>query len=185
MQVQQRRERVRVHDPAAPPSPATSMHSTDGGEGQLARPLHPNRKPHSTHLYTKKYLFCTMRDDDNIYKTLRMNTQEKEGIRNLVKSLASEERIGIDEHVYRGNRAYDRWCINPFQLFEFLKQILINPEIKRKEVHNASYFPMRYLCESELNNFTYPCIIGINESDQGFVIVITLLNRKKTQNKQR
>ena len=126
-----------------------------------------------------------MRDDDNIYKTLRMNTQEKEGIRNLVKSLASEERIGIDEHVYRGNRTYDRWGINPFQLFEFLKQILINPEIKRKEVHNTSYSPIRYLCESELNNFTYPCIIGINESDQGFVIVITLLNRKKTQNKQR
>ena len=93
--------------------------------------------------------------------------------------------IGIDEHVYRDNRAYDRWGINPFQLFEFLKQILINPEIKRKEVHNTSYFPIRYLCKSEVDNFTYPCIIGINESNQGFVIVITLLNRKKTQNKQR
>lgn len=126
-----------------------------------------------------------MQKDDYVYRTLRMNTQEKEDIRNLVKSLASEECIGIDEHVYRDNRAYDRWYINPFQLFDFLKQILINPEIKRKEVHNTNYFPTRYLCESESNNFTYPCIIGINESDQGFVIVITLLNRKKTQNKQR
>ncbi len=126
-----------------------------------------------------------MQKDDHIYRTLRMNAQEKEDIRNLVKSLASEECIGIDEHVYRDNRAYDRWGINPFQLFDFLKQILINPEIKRKEVHNTNYFPTRYLCESESNNFTYPCIIGINESDQGFVIVITLLNRKKTQNKQR
>ena len=126
-----------------------------------------------------------MQKDDHVYRTLRMNTQEKEDIRNLVKSLASEECIGIDEHVYRDNKAYDRWAINSFQLFDFLKQILINPEIKRKEVHNTNYFPTRYLCESESNNFTYPCIIGINESDQGFVIVITLLNRKKTQNKQR
>ena len=126
-----------------------------------------------------------MQKDDHVYRTLRMNTQEKEDIRNLVKSLASEECIGIDEHAYRDNRAYDRWDINPFQLFDFLKQILINPEIKRKEVRNTNYFPTRYLCESESNNFTYPCIIGINESDQGFVIVITLLNRKKTQNKQR
>lgn len=126
-----------------------------------------------------------MQKDDSVYRTLWMNIHEKEEIRNLVKSLASEERIGIDEHVYRDNRAYDRWGINPFQLFDFLKQILTNHEIKRKEVHNTNYFPTRYLCESELNDFIYPCIIGINESDQGFVIVITLLNRKKTQNKQR
>ena len=120
-----------------------------------------------------------MQKDDHVYRTLRMNTQEKENTRNLVKSLASEERIGIDEHVYRDNRAYDRWDINPFQLFDFLKRILLNPDIKRKEVHNTNYFPTRYLCESESNDFTYPCIIGINESEQGFVIVITLLNRKK------
>ena len=97
-----------------------------------------------------------VQEDDNVYRILRMNTREKEEIRNLVKSLASEGRIGIDEHVYRDNRAYDRWGINPFQLFDFLKQILINPEIKRKEVHNTNYFPTRYLCESELNDFTYP-----------------------------
>lgn len=120
-----------------------------------------------------------MQKDDAVYRTLRMNTQEKEEIRNLVKSLASEERIGIDEHVYQDNRAYDRWGVNPFQLFDFLKQILMNPEIKRKEVHNNNYFPIRYLCELELNDFTYPCITGINESDQGFVIVITILNRKE------
>lgn len=120
-----------------------------------------------------------MQKDDHVYRTLRMNTREKEEIRNLVKSLASEEHIGIDEHVYRDNRAYDRWGINPFQLFDFLKRILINPEIKRKEVHNTNYFPTRYLCESESNDFMYPCIIGINDSEQGFVIVITLLNRKE------
>ena len=120
-----------------------------------------------------------VQEDDNVYRILRMNTREKEEIRNLVKSLASEGRIGIDEHVYRDNRAYDRWGINPFQLFDFLKQILINPEIKRKEVHNTNYFPTRYLCEFELNKSIYPCIIGIKESDQGLVIVITILDQKK------
>jgi hypothetical protein len=37
--------------------------------------------------------------------------------------------------------------INPFQLFEFIKHILNNPEIKRKELHETEYFPTRYLCE--------------------------------------
>jgi len=60
-----------------------------------------------------------------------------------------------------------------------LKQVLINPVIRRKEVHNTSYFPTRYISESELNNFTYPCTISVNESDQEFVIVITVLNRKE------
>jgi len=48
-----------------------------------------------------------MHEDDNVYRTPRMNASEKEGIRNLVKRLASEGRIGIDEHVYQDNRAYD------------------------------------------------------------------------------
>ena len=74
---------------------------------------------------------------------------------------------------------YDRWDIKPFQLFEFIKQILINPEIKRKELHDTEYFPTRYLCKSELNEYIYPCIIGIEKSNQGLIIVITLLNRKK------
>ena len=46
--------------------------------------------------------------------------------------MTSQERIGIDEHIYKDNRAYDRWGINPFTLYEFIKQILNNPEIKRK-----------------------------------------------------
>ena len=90
-----------------------------------------------------------------------------------------EERIGIDEHIYKNNRAYDRWDINPFQLFEFIKQLLTKPEIKRKELHDTEYFPTRYLCESEFNEHIYPCIIGIEKSDKGLIIVITLLNRKK------
>lgn len=90
-----------------------------------------------------------------------------------------EGAIGIDEHIYRDNRAYDRWGINPFELFEFISQILDDPEIKRKELHDTEYFPTRYLCDFELNKSIYPCIIGIKESDQGLVIVITILDQKK------
>ena len=113
------------------------------------------------------------------YNIVHLDTEEKKQIQKLIQKLASEERIGIDEHIYKNNRAYDRWDINPFQLFEFIKQILINPEIKRKELHDTEYFPTRYLCESEFNEHIYPCIIGIEKSDQGLIIVITLLNRKK------
>ena len=113
------------------------------------------------------------------YNIVHLDTEEKKRIQKLIKKLASEERIGIDEHIYKNNRAYDRWDINPFQLFEFIKQILINPEIKRKELHDTEYFPTRYLCESEFNEHIYPCIIGIEKSDQGLIVVITLLNRKK------
>jgi hypothetical protein len=52
------------------------------------------------------------------------NKTENQQILKLIKKLASEERIGIDEHIY-------------------------------------------------------PCILGIEKSDQGLIIVITLLNRKK------
>ena len=113
------------------------------------------------------------------YNIVHLDTEEKKQIQNLIKKLASEERIGIDEHIYKNNRAYDRWDINPFQLFEFIKQLLTKPEIKRKELHDTEYFPTRYLCESEFNEHIYPCIIGIEKSDQGLIIVITLLNRKK------
>ena len=113
------------------------------------------------------------------YNIVHLDTEEKKQIQKLIKKLASEERIGIDEHIYKNNRAYDRWDINPFQLFEFIKQILINPEIKRKELHDTEYFPTRYLCESEFNEHIYPCIIGIEKSNHGLIIVITLLNRKK------
>jgi DNA primase catalytic subunit len=113
------------------------------------------------------------------YKIVYLNTEEKKQIQELIKKLASEERIGIDEHIYKDNRAYDRWGINPFQLFEFIKQILINPEIKRKELHDTEYFPTRYLCESEFNEHIYPCIIGIEKSNHGLIIVITLLSQKK------
>jgi len=81
------------------------------------------------------------------YNIVHLDTEEKKQIQELIKKLASEERIGIDEHIYKNNRAYDRWDINPFQLFEFIKQILINPEIKRKELHDTEYFPTKYLCE--------------------------------------
>ena len=117
--------------------------------------------------------------EEEPYQIVNLGTNEKKQIQELVKKLASEECIGIDEHIYRDNRAYDRWDINPFQLFEFIKQILINPEIKRKELHDTEYFPTRYLCESELNENIYPCIIGIEESSQGLIVVITILNRKK------
>ena len=113
------------------------------------------------------------------YNIVHIDAEEKKQIQKLIKKLASEERIGIDEHIYKNNRAYDRWDINPFQLFEFIKQILINPEIKRKELHNTEYFPTRYLCESEFNEYIYSCIIGIEKSNHGLIIVITLLNRKK------
>jgi hypothetical protein len=63
---------------------------------------------------------------------VHLDITEKKCIQELIKKLASEERIGIDEHIYKDNRAYDRWDINPFQLFEFMKQILNNPEIKEK-----------------------------------------------------
>ena len=113
------------------------------------------------------------------YNIVHIDAEEKKQIQKLIKKLASEERIGIDEHIYKNNRAYDRWDINPFQLFEFIKQILINPEIKRKELHDTEYFPTRYLCESEFNEYIYSCIIGIEKSNHGLIIVITLLNRKK------
>ncbi len=123
--------------------------------------------------------------EEEPYRVVHLDNKEKKQIQELVKKLASEERIGIDEHIYRDNRAYDRWNINPFQLFEFIKQILINPEIKRKELHNTEYFPTRYLCESELNEHIYPCIIGIEESNQGLIVVITILNQKKKRTLQR
>ena len=113
------------------------------------------------------------------YNIVHLDTEEKKQIQKLIKKLASEERIGIDEHIYKNNRAYDRWDINPFQLFEFIKQLLTKPEIKRKELHDTEYFPTRYLCESEFNEHIYPCIVGIEKSDQGLIVVITLLNRKK------
>jgi hypothetical protein len=113
------------------------------------------------------------------YKIVHLGAEKKKQIQKLITKLASEERIGIDEHVYKNNRAYDRWDINPFQLFEFIKQILINPEIKRKELHNTEYFPTRYLCESEFNEYIYSCIIGIEKSNHELIIVITLLNRRK------
>ena len=113
------------------------------------------------------------------YKIVHLGAEKKKQIQKLITKLASEERIGIDEHVYKNNRAYDRWDINPFQLFEFIKQILINPEIKRKELHDTEYFPTRYLCESEFNEYIYSCIIGIEKSNHELIIVITLLNRRK------
>jgi len=97
--------------------------------------------------------------DEKPYNITHLDTKEKKQIQELVKSLASEERIGIDEHVYKDNRISDRWGINPFQLFDLIKQILSNPEIIRKELHSTEYFPTRYLCESELNEDIYPCVI--------------------------
>lgn len=123
--------------------------------------------------------------DEEPYRIVHLGINEKKQIQELIKKLASEERIGIDEHIYKDNRAYDRWNINPFQLFEFMKQILNNPEIKRKEMHKTSYFPARYLCDSELNDHIYSCVLGIEESDQGLIVVITILNRKKKINKNR
>jgi hypothetical protein len=119
------------------------------------------------------------------YRIVHLDIDEKKQVQELIKKLASEERIGIDEHIYKDNRAYDRWRINPFQLFEFIKQILNNPEIIRKETHDTSYFPTRYLCESELNEHIYPCVIGIEENNHGLIVVITILNRKKKLNKKR
>jgi len=120
--------------------------------------------------------------DEETYRIVHLDVNEKKQIQELIKRLASEGCIGIDEHIYKDNRAYDRWGINPFQLFEFLKQILNNPEIKRKELHDTSYFPTRYLCESELNDHIYPCVIGIEKSNHGLIVIITLLNRKKKIN---
>ncbi|HLB70136.1 MAG: hypothetical protein OIN88_09360 [Candidatus Methanoperedens sp.] len=120
--------------------------------------------------------------DEETYRIVHLDVNEKKQIQELIKRLASEGCIGIDEHIYKDNRAYDRWGINPFQLFEFLKQILNNPEIKRKELHDTSYFPTRYLCESELNDHIYPCVIGIEKSNHGLIVTITLLNRKKKIN---
>lgn len=123
--------------------------------------------------------------EEETYRIAYLDTNEKMQVQELIKKLASEERIGIDEHIYKDNRAYDRWGINPFQLFEFLKQILNNPEIKRKELHDTEYFPIRYLCESESNDHIYPCVIGIEKSNQGLIVVITILNRKKKLNLRR
>ncbi len=117
--------------------------------------------------------------EEKPYKVVHLDGQEKKQIQELIKKLVSEERIGIDEHIYKDNRAYDRWSINPFQLFEFLKRVLTNPEIKRKELHNTEYFPTKYLCESELGAYIYPCIVGIMESNEGLIVVVTILNRKK------
>jgi len=117
--------------------------------------------------------------DEEPYKVVHLDTKEKKQIQEIIKKLALDERIGIDEHIYKDNRAYDRWGINPFQLFEFIKQLLNNTEIKRKEMHDTEYFPTRYLCESELNDHIFPYVIGIKESNQGFILVITILNRKK------
>lgn len=120
-----------------------------------------------------------MSGEEEPYKTVQLDHKEKKQIQELIKKLASEECIGIDEHIYRDNRAYDRWGLNPFELFEFLKQILNNPDIKRKELHNTEYFPTRYLCESEFRDYVYPCVLGVEKSDKGLIVVITLLNRKK------
>ncbi len=120
-----------------------------------------------------------MPGEEEPYRIVHLDNKEKKQIQQLIKRLASEERIGIDEHIYKDNRAYNRWGINPFQLFEFIKQILSDPEIKRKEMHDTEYFPTRYLCESQSNDHIYPCVIGIEESDQGLIVVITILNRKK------
>ncbi len=123
--------------------------------------------------------------EEEQYRIAYLDIKEKRQVRELIKKLASEERIGLDEHIYKDNRAYDRWGINPFQLFEFIKQLLNNPEIIRKEAHDTEYFPTRYLCESESNDHIYPCVIGIEESNQGLIVVITLLNRKKKLNVKR
>ena len=126
-----------------------------------------------------------MPDEEELYKIVHLDNNEKKQIQELIKRLASEERIGIDEHIYKDNRAYNRWGINPFQLFDFIKQILNNPYIKRKELHDTEYFPIRYLCEPELNDHIYPCVIGIEESKHGLIVVITILNRKKKLNLKR
>ncbi len=126
-----------------------------------------------------------MSGEEESYKTVQLDYNEKKQIHELIKKLASEECIGIDEHIYRDNRAYDRWGINPFELFDFLKQILNNPDIKRKELHDSEYFPTRYLCESDLSDYVYPCVLGIGESEKGLIVVITLLNRKKKRNVKR
>ncbi|VVB87465.1 Uncharacterised protein [uncultured archaeon] len=119
-----------------------------------------------------------MREEEP-YNIVHLDNKEKKQIHELIKKLSSDERMGFDEDIYRDNRAYDRWGINPFQLFEFIKQILNNPEIIRKELHDTEYFPTRYLCESELNQYIYPCVIGIEESKQVLIVVITILNKKK------
>jgi len=123
--------------------------------------------------------------DEEQYRIAYLDIKEKKQVQELIKKLASEERIGLDEHIYKDNRSYDRWGINPFQLFEFIKQILNNPEIIRKEIHDTEYFPTRYLCESESNDHIYPCVIGFQESNHGLIVVITILNRKKKLNKKR
>jgi hypothetical protein len=123
--------------------------------------------------------------EEEQYRIAYLENKEKEKIQELIKKLASEERIGLDEHIYRNNRSYDRWGINPFQLFEFIKQLLNNMEIIRKEEHATEYFPARYLCESESNDHIYPYVIGFQESDQGLIVVITILNQKKKLNKKR
>ncbi|CAG0949315.1 MAG: hypothetical protein MPEBLZ_02274 [Candidatus Methanoperedens nitroreducens] len=119
------------------------------------------------------------------YKIAYLDIKEKRQVQELIKKLASEEHIGLDEHIYKDNRAYDRWGINPFQLFEFIQQILNNPEIIRKEVHDTEYFSTRYLCESESNDHIYPYVIGFQKSNQGLIVVITILNRKKKINLKR
>jgi len=123
--------------------------------------------------------------EEEPYQIAYMDIKERRQVKELIKKLASEERIGLDEHIYRDNRAYDRWGINPFQLFEFIKQILNNLEIIRKEVHDTEYLPTRYLCESESNDHIYPFVIGIEESKNGLIVIITLLNRKKKINLKR
>lgn len=123
--------------------------------------------------------------DEETYRIAYLDNKEKKQIQELIKKLVSEERIGIDEHIYKDNRAYDRWGVNPFQLFEFIKQILGNFDIKRKELHDTEYFLTRYLCESGLNDYIYPFVIGIEESNQGLIVVITILNKKKKLNLRR
>lgn len=120
-----------------------------------------------------------MPEGEATYRIVHLSIKENKRIQELVRNLASEERIGIDEHIYKDDRAYDRWGIYPFQLFDFMKQILNNLEIKRKELHNTEYFPTRYLCESDLSEYVYPYVIGITESSQGLIVVITILNRKR------
>jgi hypothetical protein len=107
--------------------------------------------------------------EEEQYRIAYLDIKEKKQVQELIKKLASEERIGLDEHIYKDNRSYDRWGINPFQLFEFIKQILNNPEIIRKEEHATEYFPTRYLCESESNDHIYPCVIGIEEAIMGLL----------------
>ncbi len=47
-----------------------------------------------------------MPEEEKPYKIAHLDNNEKKRIQELIKKLASEERIGIDEHIYKDNRAY-------------------------------------------------------------------------------